>query len=71
MHSIFNTEYVVTTSNNVSKFRNDKNYLVFPIAKKKGRELNHKMGHSKCSKRATFSEKGYFSFAIKQLEQAV
>ena len=30
-----------------------------PTAKKKGRELNHKMGHCKCMKGATFSEVGH------------
>ena len=44
--------------------------LVFPTAKKKGRALNHEMGYYKCKKEATFSEKGHFSFTIKQLEQA-
>ena len=44
--------------------------LVFPTAKEKGRALNHKMGHCKCTKRATFSKKGHFTFDIKQLEQA-
>ena len=42
--------------------------IVFPIAKKKGRVLNHKMGHCKCMKGAIFSEKGHFRFAIKQIE---
>ena len=46
------------------------NIIVFPTAKKKGRALNRKMGHCKHKKGATFSENGYFSFDIRQLEQA-
>ena len=30
----------------------------------------HKIGHSKCTKGATFNDKMHFSFTIKQLEQA-
>ena len=41
------------------------------LAKKKGRALSHKMRHFKCTKGATFSEKGHFGFPIKQLEQAI
>ena len=44
---------------------------MFWTAKKKDRALNHKMGHCMyCmrTKRVTFSEKGHFSFAIKQLD---
>ena len=44
--------------------------VVFPTAKEKVRALNHKMGHYKCIKGATFIEKEHFSFDIKQLEQA-
>ena len=44
--------------------------LVFPTVKKKGRALNHKMGHYKCIKWTTFNEKGYFSYVIKQHVQA-
>ena len=40
---------------------------VFPTSKKKGRKLNHKMGHCICTKGAIFSEKEHFSFAIKEL----
>ena len=43
-------------------------YVVFSIAKKKSRALNHKMGLCKCLKEATFSEKEHFRLAIK-LEQ--
>ena len=42
---------------------------MFPTAKKEG-ELDHEIGHCKYMKGATFNEKGHFSFAIKQLEQA-
>ena len=45
--------------------------IVFPTVKKKGRTLNHKMGHCKCAKGATSSEKRHFNFAIKQFEQAI
>ena len=41
---------------------------VFLTAKKKGWVLNHKMGDWDCTKGATFSEKGHFNFAKKQLE---
>ena len=45
--------------------------IVFPTAKKKGRALNIKIGHSKYTKGAIFSEKGHFSFGINNWNKQV
>ena len=59
--------YLCVTTNTDDWYLSDSN-IVFPTAKKKSRAFSYKMRCYKCTKRATFSEKGHFSFTIKQLE---